>query len=306
MDELKAALTALGTSLVRATHTRMDPDPIFIDPWGDKLVPAEALELFRQRAVERMRALNPGFVENPDAPRYAILDALFPLSPMFAEVVIRSRYTEDALRAAVSKGIKQYVLVGAGFDSFVLRRPGFARNVSVIEVDQVKTQQLKLERIAGCGLTPSMPVHFVAADFNEEDLPAVLARTPFESGERAFFSWLGVTFYLTREVNLSALRSIAVCAAPGSELVFTYLHPDAIFSDAIPEPWRSLRKYVASIGESWLSGYDPRAVAEDLHQAGFEMIEDLDGPQMLQRYGRAGTKGWSLEPLCHIVHARIA
>ena len=304
MDELKAALTALGTSLIRAVHTRTDPHPLFVDPWGDRLVPHEALEVFRQRAVDRLSAVGIPYVEQPGAPRYAILDATLPRSPMFAEIVIRSRYTEDALCEAVSKGIGQYVLVGAGFDSFVLRRPPFARGIAVIEVDQKKTQALKLERIAQCGLIPSQPVHFAAANFNEEDLPAVLARTPFKGGERAFFSWLGVTLYLTREVNLSALRSFAACAAPGSELVFTYLDQDAMFSDAISEPFRSLRDWVSSIGEPWLSGFDPQRIDEDLHAAGLELIEDLDGPHMLERYHRGGAS-WDLEPLCHIAHARV-
>ncbi len=306
MNELKAALTAFGTSLIRAVHTRTDPHPLFVDSWGDQLVPHEALEVFRQRAVDRLSAAGIAYVDPPGAPRYAILDATLPRSPMFAEIVIRSRYTEDALCEAVSMGIGQYVLVGAGFDSFVLRRPAFARGIAVIEVDQKKTQALKLERIAQCGLIPSQPVHFIAANFNEEELPAVLARTPFKSGERAFFSWLGVTLYLTREVNLSALRSFAACAAPGSELVFTYLDQDAMFSDAISEPFRSLRDWVSSIGEPWLSGFDPKSIDEDLHGAGLELIEDLDGPHMVERYHRGGADGWGLEPLCHIAHARVA
>jgi O-methyltransferase involved in polyketide biosynthesis len=114
-----------------------------------------------------------------------------------------------------------------------------------------------------------------------------------------------VTFYLTREVNLSALRSFATCAVPGSELVFTYLHPDAISSEAVPEAWRSLRRYVATLGEPWLSGFDPRGLPDDLQRSGLELIEDLDGPEMLRRYGRAGANGWSLEAFCHIAHARV-
>lgn len=184
MDDLKAALTACGTSLFRATHTRIDPDPVFVDPWGDKLVPVDALEVFRQRAIDRLRAPGIDYVEKPDAQRHAILDALGTRNPMFAEIVIRSRCAEDALRAAVANGITQYVIVGAGFDSFVLRRPEFARDITVIEVDQPKTQQLKLKRMASCGLAPSMPVHFVAANFNEEDLPAVLARTHLKAANR--------------------------------------------------------------------------------------------------------------------------
>jgi methyltransferase (TIGR00027 family) len=190
MDDFKTALTAFGTSIIRATHTRIDPNPVFTDPWGDKLVPVEVLEVFRQRSVDRLRALGTGYVEKPDADCYAVLDISVRLNPMFPEIVLRSRYTEDALCAAVSSGIKQYVLVGAGFDSFVLRRPEFARDLTVIEVDQAKTQQLKLERITKCGLTPSMPAYFVAANFNEEDLVTALARTPFKSGERAFFHGL--------------------------------------------------------------------------------------------------------------------
>ncbi|TRZ98813.1 MAG: class I SAM-dependent methyltransferase [Rhodocyclaceae bacterium] len=303
MNELKSTLTALGTSLMRAIHTRLDPEPLINDPWGDQLVAEDAREVFRKRAIERLGA---SYVAGPNEHSDAILDLSIPRNAAYPEVIVRTRFTEDALHRAVISGVTQYVIIGAGFDSFVLRRPEFARSVVVYEIDQSRTQASKLKRFAECGLTPMDPVHFVAANFNEENLPTALARAPFKSGDKTFFSWLGVTMYLSREVNLSALRSIVSCAPPGSELVFTYFDEKAIFSDAVSEPFRSLRNWVSRIGEPWLSGFDPGNLADDLHQVGLDLIEDLDGNQMLERYGRDGSYGWSLDGLFHIAHARIA
>src|SRR5258707_8983288 len=104
MENQSASRTALATALMRALHTRTDPKPLIDDPWGDRLV--------------------------PDSVRATMVDDALLRSPAFANVILRSRFTEDALESAVRGGVQQYVLIGAGFDSFSLRHPSFAKDLN--------------------------------------------------------------------------------------------------------------------------------------------------------------------------------
>ena len=220
MIESTPSRTALITSLMRAAHARRDPSPLLDDPWGDRLVAEYERESISQRVLARM---------NPDARAAALhapdsfLDDFLLANVAYPGVVLRSRYTEDALREAINKGIRQYVLIGAGFDSFTLRRPAFSKTLEILEIDHPSTQDLKVQRIKECGISLPPSVHFIAADLANDDLAAALARSSFRKDEPAFFSWLGVTVYLTRQANLETLRSVATCGAAGSELVFTYV-----------------------------------------------------------------------------------
>src|SRR6202051_1405162 len=219
MIESSPRRTALATSLMRALHARRDPSPLLDDPWGDRLVPQSERDRFGQRILARMDSdARAAALRAPSS----MLDDFLLTNVAYPGVVIRSRYTEDALKEATNRGIRQYVLIGAGFDSFALRRPAFAATLEIFEIDHPATQAFKIERIKDCGISLPPSVHFVSADLATEDLAAALARSSFRKDEPAFFSWLGVTVYLTREANLATLRAVANIDAPGSDLVFTY------------------------------------------------------------------------------------
>ncbi len=233
----------------------------------------------------------------------AFVEAWLRGSAAFAAVITRSRYAEDALHSAVARGFTQYVLVGAGFDSYALRAPPESAHVEIYEVDHPATQSFKRQRIQECSLSVRDSVHFLSADLATESLSSVLAKSNFESTKPAFFSWLGVTMYLTREANLASLRSIASLAAVGSELVFTYVDQEAFESNELTNT--AIGRTVASIGEPFLSGFHPDTLARDLHDVGFDLLEDLDDSQVVQRYDPRGLNG--LKPLqhSHIAHARV-
>ena len=237
------------------------------------------------------------------APSNATLDELLMRSPSYANVVTRTRFAEDALKAAVSRGVRQYVLIGAGFDSFCLRRPGFAANLQIFEIDFPATQKLKIGQIDACGIALSDSVHFIAADLSLESVAAALARSPFDTKQLAFFSWLGVTMYLTRGANLATLRSIASCSLCGSELVFTYL--DERLFQAQSESFRELEQRVAAMGEPFLSGFNPAEVAAILADCGLELLEDLNGSEAAARYDRAGERGLGQSLYSHVAWARV-
>src|SRR5271156_1459164 len=150
LKDFAASKTALATSLMRAVHTRLDPKPLIDDPWGDRLVPESAREMIRRAALHSMDAAQRAkAMAAPDD----IVDAALRRSPAYANVIARTRYAEDALETAVGFGVRQYILVGAGFDSFFLRRPVFAADLEIFEIDHPATQGLKRERIKELGIS---------------------------------------------------------------------------------------------------------------------------------------------------------
>jgi methyltransferase (TIGR00027 family) len=300
--ESSPSRTALVTSLMRALHSRHHPSPLLNDTWGDRLVPSSERERMRERILARMdEETRTRALRAPDT----VLDDFLSSNAAFPGVVIRSRYAEDALREATLRGVRQYVLIGAGFDSFALRRPAFSDGLDIFEVDHPATQGFKIQRIKDCGISLPPTVHFLAADLASEDLASVLARSSFRRDEPAFFSWLGVTVYLTRQANLATLRSVASVGAPGSELVFTYVDQSEFAAGGARSPDDANARAVAAMGEPYLSGFDPKEIANDLMNVGLELIEDLDGREMSRRYGRTGSNPLQPAGSLHIVLARI-
>ena len=283
MEKLAASRTALATSLMRAAHTRLDPHPLIEDPWGDRLVP---------ESVKRA-------MTSPNE----VLDESLKRSPSYANVIMRTRYAEDALQAAVSKGVSQYVLIGAGFDSFSLRRPAYSASLRIFEIDFPATQRLKIGQITACGIALPDTVHFIAADLSRESVAAALARSPFDARRLTFFSWLGVTMYLTREANLATLRSIASCTPAASEVIFTYL--DERVFQANSASFRELEQRVAAIGEPFLSGFNPAELAGNLAACGLDLVEDLSGSEAAARYDRDGEHRLGQSKFSHMALARV-
>jgi methyltransferase (TIGR00027 family) len=293
----EASLTAMATALMRAAHARRDPRPLLVDAWGERLVPALALQSFRDGAVARAGA-QARATATPDE----ILDAALTSASGFANVILRSRYTEDAVRDAAKRGIGQYVLVGAGLDSFALRQPASGAELQIFEVDQFQTQAFKRQRLAECAIPVPRTLHFVPADLARDELPALLARAGYRTAVPAFFSWLGVTMFLSRSANLGTLRSIAAAAAPGSELVFTYLD-QRIFQSGAAE-FLDLQASVRAVGEPLQGGFDPQQLEADLRSVGFELLLDLSDAELLDQL--AGGDARRLVPMKYsrIAHAR--
>lgn len=304
MNPQQASRTALATALMRALHTRSAPAPLLHDPWGDALVPEAVRAAVHERALATLDA--PTRAEARAWPMGRVVDAALRANAAFADVILRSRYAEDQLQAATARGIRQYVMLGAGFDSFVCRRPAWAEALAIFEVDHPATQGLKRERLNACQVPLPPSVHFVAADLAQESLGAALQRSPFQRSLPSFFSWLGVTMYLSREANLETLRAIAACAPAGSELVFTYVDEAVLQPDhPAAASFRRLQRDVASVGEAFLSGFDPQQMPALLQQAGLQWLEDLSGEQALARYDPQGLNGLRAATGAHMVHARI-
>jgi methyltransferase (TIGR00027 family) len=277
---------------------------VLVDPWGDELVPQAARDAIKQHVLsalpDRQDVATPAAAD-------AIVDAWLRANPAYATVITRSRYAEDALHAAVARGTRQYLLLGAGFDSYALRTPEVVSHFDIFEIDHPATQSLKRQRIAECGITLPDSVHFIAADLAAESLADVLARSALNPAEPAFVAWLGVTMYLPRAANLATLKAISTCCAPGSDLVFTYIDKVAFaaVSQAGNEAYSELGRRVRSLGEPFLCGFDPHELAADLQGVGLSLEEDLSDVDLVDRYDPSGLNGLRPSSRSRMARAKV-
>ncbi|GAB5453567.1 MAG: class I SAM-dependent methyltransferase [Halioglobus sp.] len=289
MKQGEASRTAEGAAAARAMHTLLVESPIFEDPYAVKLT-SPAWRRLSTTPVLSWLAKN-------------IL--LRPLRSVQAQVVVRSRYAEELLLQAVAAGVRQYVIVGAGFDSFSFRRRDLESALRVFEFDHADTQRLKLQRLLA--LEEPMPENLqcIAVDFEQETMADALRKSDYDLAQPGFFSWLGTTPYLTNAATLATLRAIAASAAGGSEIVFDYLVPAALVPESERAAMRRLKRFTDRRGEPLIGEFNPSEIEPLLESAGFELIENLDQAEQVKRYFSQRTDG--LAPLAagYLVHARV-
>lgn len=257
MSQRNASCTALATAQMRAAHQLLDPPPRILDD------PA-AIAVLGPGAEQRIRES----AQRAQTPESRALRA---------HMVLRSRFAEDRLAAAVNRGVTQYVILGAGFDTFAVRQPAWAQSLRILEVDHAGTQELKRSHLAAAGLTVPSNAGFATIDFERESLRDGLLRHAIAPAARTFFSWLGVTMYLREDAVDAVLRSVAEFPA-GSEIVLT-------FASASDTP-RAVAERAAEAGEPWLSFFEPVQMQDKLRAAGFESVELLTPAAAESRYFR--------------------
>jgi methyltransferase (TIGR00027 family) len=285
MEGKGSSQTAVRTAMLRAAHYLLDAEPkILADPFARTFAGFSTDE-------ELIKALNA--LAFPD---YARMRTLFAL---------RSRYAEDELGQAVQRGNSQYVILGAGLDSFAYRRPDLMRTLEVYEVDHPASQAWKRERVTELGMETPATLHYVPIDFERETFAEGLAAGGVDRNALAFFTWLGVTQYLTREAVLRTLGEIAGVAPPGSELVFQSVVPAAMLSKEEGAVVTALATRAAGGGEPWLSFFEPGELERSLGPMGFRQIFHFGPEQAFQRYLLNRTDGLRLPAYFHMIRARV-
>ncbi|AUS08129.1 SAM-dependent methyltransferase [Laceyella sacchari] len=196
--------------------------------------------------------------------------------------VARTRLIDDHLTHALEQGISQVVILGSGFDSRAYRIPRM-RNVRVFEVDQPHTLSAKRKKLAGLlGELPTS-VTFVETDLNVQQLERTLSAAGFDPSQPAFFIWEGVTQYLTEQAVDSTLRFIST-TAPGSFLLFTYVHQHAIKQLAADKKTRRIHRLLERIREPWTFGMLPEQLPAYLEARGLVLVEDVNAVTYRRRY----------------------
>ncbi len=251
----EASRTALATAYLRAAHQLLDAAPRILED-------GVAVRLLGESAGQKI-------CESAEHYRNPLAAALR------SHVVLRSRFTEDRLAAAVQRGVSQYVILGAGFDTFAFRQPDWAKSLKIFEIDHRDTQSVKRSFLTKAGLDLPANVCFAQIDFEHESLLEGLCRHHVSLEEPTFFSWLGVTVYLKEAAIDAALKSMAAYPS-GSEVVLTFKQPIVKTTGKAAEAARKLADNVASVGEPFVSFFEPKAMEAKLLSAGFGKVEFLD------------------------------
>ncbi|MBR8232799.1 class I SAM-dependent methyltransferase [Burkholderia sp. AU42008] len=260
--------TAARVALWRALHVELDAPPhVLADEIGLQLL-----------------APAPGWRQRGD------MDPQF-TRPFRASIVARARFIEDLVIEQVTRGVSQYVILGAGLDSFVQRRPDMASRMTVFEVDQPAPQRWKQRRLAELGFGVPDWLRFVPVDFEaRQSWRDALVGAGFDAGQPAVVVSTGVSMYLTREANAAALREVA-SLAPGSTFAMTFLWP---LDNADPDVRPGLdmaAKGARASGTPFISFFVPDEIRALAREAGFAQAEHVSAAELTRRYFADRTDG---------------
>ncbi len=271
---------------------------------GSRKVVPSIIKLFLPRRIKRtFEAIAPkdlNLISNPTS----AVDWYMHAHGAPALAVSRARYTEDSLMEAASQGVKQYVILGAGMDTFVFRRPELVEKLQVFEVDHPATQAFKRQRLNELGWVIPKQLHFVPIDFTRQRFDEKLKNSPYDSKSLSFFSWLGVTYYLPRETVFDTLRTVATIAPKGSTIIFDYLDTDA-FDPAKVAPRGQWFLWSHAAGEKMQSGFDPSTFSKDLAAFGLRLKENLSPSDIGKLYFKGNTGNYHTQEHVHFACAVV-
>ncbi len=282
MTEKQAGQTAMIMAYARAYHATHDSPKIFDDFLADALfTPEEHMQTDRDWANLLQYSHPELAATHPDQETALAWVVQLGSGPI---TLGRSRYAEDGLAQDLSNGVSQYIILGAGLDTFAYRRSDLVEQLRVFELDYPATQEMKRSRVATAGWSHPANLHFVPVDFTRESLVAALGRSPYDPDQLSFFSWLGVSFYLSREVVFDTLRDIASIAAPGSKIVFDYLDADAFIPEKASKYMQQMQWIAAQLGEPMKAGFEPHFLAADLDCLNLYLEQNLAPSDIEARY----------------------
>ena len=266
--------TSVNTAMSRARHSSLD-SPIFDDPLASRFIGEEGRALLEMnRSAPDSRGTAP----------------------------VRYRYAEDLLLDSLDRGVSQYVILGAGLETFAFRRSDLLPKLRVFEVDLEETQAWKLEILEKESIAIPAGLSFVAVNFESDDFLQRLESEGFIRSDPAFVSWMNVAGYLTPsavEATLGRLASLA----PGTEVVFNYVLPESMWGEE--ERALAPRKLMEKIGEPVLSHFTPEEMEALLRKWGFSIEEHLGERDLLDTYIPGGADRFRVGTTSRLVRAVI-
>jgi methyltransferase (TIGR00027 family) len=262
MEKARPSQTSGIPAVMRALHQTSDEEPkILYDPIAPKLVDIANLS---------GSWLAP-FLAHPFAPQWR------------AGFLIRSRYAEDSLADGVLRGLSQYLILGAGLDTFAYRQPHWAHALKIFEVDHPATQGFKRDRLVKSNIAPPDNLTFVPVDFETTSLKQALCNTSFAFHRTTFCSWLGVTQYLTLAA-IDATLAFILSLPRASEIVFSFSLPQNALSGIEADAVAIAAAKSGEAGEPWISRFYPADLIARLRRMGFAEVIHLTPEQALERY----------------------
>ncbi len=267
--EIEAAdNTAVRVALWRAMHVEVDPPPhVFVDEVGLKLAAPDG-----------------DWRSRPDMdPKGTSL--------FRASIVARARFIEDLVVEKAGHGIGQYVILGAGLDTFAQRRPEIASGLRVFEIDKPGPQAWKRQRLAALGFAVREWLRFVPVNFEAGDAWwERLALSGFDAGQPAVVASTGVSMYLSKDAIATTLHQVAALA-PGSTLAMTFLLPLELMAPEVRPGFQMAAKGARASGTPFLSFFTPQEMLALAREAGFREVRHVSAATLAERYFAGRTDG---------------
>lgn len=252
--------TALRAARARARHQVIDKPVVLDDPLALRILGP------REAAAIQSTASAGNFIERT----------------LRGGLVARSRIAEDALADSLRQGVRQYVVLGAGLDTYACRQANLPAGLRVFEVDHPDTQRWKRQLLADAGISEPPHLTFAPVDFTRQTLGDALAAAGFDASRPAFFSWLGVTMYLPRTAVMATLRYVAGLPAP-TRIAFDCIYRPAALNLPGHLMLRALSRRYARMGEPWHVYFSQRHMVDDLRAIGLRQVETLTTAEMGRR-----------------------
>lgn len=297
----KASITSLMAAFGRAYHNENAKNPIFRDTMAKVLMTEDEYCAIGGYIVSGIDFFAPDkkgtFRDDADALRYLVNTQIAP-TPL-----ARAAWCKESLRIAVHTGVRQYVILGAGMDTFAYREPYFCAQYPVFEVDHPQTQADKRQRLRSAGINIPEGVRYVPIDFTCDDPFAALLSSGYDPQKKTFFSWLGVSMYLDRAAIERLLDEVASHAANGSSLVFDYASAGLFLSE--DRRVRNMLAMAQAGGEEMRASFDPMSLELLAADHGFLVYEHLMTADIQKRYFDGRDDDLSAFPCICFAHAVV-
>lgn len=286
------SMTALVSAFSRAYHASNNEVNIFDDSVAKTLLTAEMYQQIAESMTEGIAFFNPDFTGTKDEALRWIVDNQLSPAPLG-----RAAFAEQALKTAVSIGAAQYLILGAGYDSFAYRQPAWAMGIQIFELDHPATAADKRQRLQAADIAIPNNVHPIAVDFTQANWSdALMQNKAFHPNKISFCSLLGLTYYLSEQAFQQLLRTLALFLRKGSSLVFDY--PDEQ-NDTDKAGARAKKQALLAEAakESMISSYSCEQMEALLAAHGFLLYEHLTPADMTRQYFADYNRANSAHPM---------
>jgi methyltransferase (TIGR00027 family) len=297
----QSSITALVSAFSRAYHSQYDHPKVFDDSVAAQLITVEEFDQIKKNMIQGISFFNKDiasrFANQPNEILKWITQVQLSPTPL-----ARAAFCEQVLFHEMDLGTTQYVILGAGLDTFCFRHPEVGHSLQVFEVDHPATQAFKKERLAEAHLAIPDHIHFVTMDFTHDVPNQKLVDQGFEN-KRTFFSLLGVSYYLSKEENAQLIKNLFELVPSGSSIVFDYADENLFETKGRSNRVENMLKMAAGSGEPMKSCFSFTELERLLENAGLLVYEHLSPDEINERYYNQRQDYLSAFETIHYIHA---
>lgn len=301
MKPNESSLTSLISAFGRAYHSQYDTPKIFDDYVAQELISKKEISEISENMINGIQFFNEGIAQTLQGKSEEVLKWItqVQLSPT---PLARAAYCEKVLLNEIMLGLKQYVILGAGLDTFCFRHPELEKILEIFEIDHPSTQEFKKKRLDNANLITPGNLHFVSMDFTKKFSFQKLIDEGFEN-KKTFFSLLGVSYYLTKEEISRLISSLFAKAPIGSSIVFDYADENLFEEKGISNRVENMVKMASASGEPMKSCFTYNEIENMLEKSGLQIYEHLSPVQINDRFFSNRMDYLTAFETIHYIHA---